>query len=292
MKTRQKKKPEANYFSYLDLDFDDARLFMASGLGNYIAPAYKQLFGSDVLIDWNNYSDLKKTLNLKDISKALYTYLKYILQLIGKHSNSKFGTEADQQHNFFQRSTEQDGFFTYLFMASQMEKRTVLAKKSRRIKSELPVPFLGKAHLDLKMREGKDTFKFTAAETRLTEKQLYAIGTFYMINFIFDALKQGDALRLMRLINNMHHFQSGPSYLAAYGKSGGKKTAARRNSKKEQGYQIFLDCKIHETHGPKATPMVAALMPQLRRRKIKISEKTVETKWMPEYVKRIQLTEL
>ena len=43
MKTHQEKKPEANFLSYLDLDFDDARLFMAGGLGNYIALAHKQL---------------------------------------------------------------------------------------------------------------------------------------------------------------------------------------------------------------------------------------------------------
>lgn len=291
MKIHQDKKTEANYPSYLDLDFNDARLFMAGGLGNYVAMAYKQLSTNKTLTNWDNYSELRKTLSRKSKLNVLSAYIEYVLGLIGKHANSRFGNTAQQQHAFFQRPGEQENFFTYLFMASQMEKRAVLAKKRRKIKSELPVPFLGKAHLDLKMHEGKDYFKFTDERISLTERQLYAIGIFYITNFIFDALKQGDALRLMRLFNNMHHFQSGPSYLAAYGKSGGKKTAARSISKKEQGYQVFLDCKIRDKHGPTVAAMVVALMPQLMRRKIKISDRTVETKWIPEYLERLQATE-
>lgn len=291
MKTHQDKKPEANYLSYLDLDFDDARLFMAGGLGNYIALAYKQLSTNKTLTNWDNYSELRKALSRKSKLNVLSAYMEYILGLIGKHANPRFGNTAQQQHAFFQRPGEQENFFTYLFMASQMEKRAILAKKRRKIKSELPVPFLGNIHWDLNAHENKNTFKYTAEEISLTEKQLYAIGIFYMMNFIFDALKQDDALRLMRLINNMHHFQSGPSYRAAHGKRGGKKTAAQRNDKKEQGYKIFLNCKIHEMYGPKTAAMLSALMPLLRRNEIKISDRTVETKWIPEYLKRLQPTD-
>jgi hypothetical protein len=276
-----------NFLSYNNPSPDDARLFMVANLHFYLRDAHACLFKNPKARSYIKFEDLNH--NDKELH-FINSCITYLLELIGEYSNSRFGMTASGQHRFFGRPNEQITFFPCLFLAIQAHKQKIIIKAKPESEAPLMASRVNDAYLDLKMFEGKKTGFFKVAGKYISEKQLYAAGVFYAMNFIFDAIRANDALKLSQLLAHLQHFKSGPTYLAAYGKKGGKKTKEKRNNKRDTAYALFMKYNVYQKLGPGHEAMISELIPILRRHHIAVSPATLKTRWVPLFVTQIKLT--
>lgn len=268
-----------NFINYNNLSDEEARLFIGGHLNYFLDEARMILFSEK-----NPYYYVKAK-NLKHNENDLVfinSCVEYILNLIGKYHNTRFGETALEQHKFFQRNGEQETFFTHLFAAIQEYKKTKITRTNKTVKEEISVPFLNNIHNDLKAYEGKKSF-FKIGTVPIKEGQLYAAGVFYAMNFFFLAIKSNDSIKLGRLFANMVHFKNGPSYLLANAKKGGIKSGKSRCKNKEKARKLFDKHDLYNKYNGKAEAMLSAFKPILRRNRIPISDKTVKTDWIPDF---------
>ena len=95
-----------NYIEYCDLSEDDYALFLSAGLPTYLLD----------IVNWSglainmrdNYSESRLDF-LKDNKNYINQGIQYALELIGEHSNSRFGSAAEEQHKFFKRTADCPG---------------------------------------------------------------------------------------------------------------------------------------------------------------------------------------
>jgi len=274
------------YLNYNDMSEADAGLFMNAKLHCYLNEARAKLFRKSR--GKTNY--YKKTDDFNHNAKHLLrinSVIEYALILIGRYSNARYGKSAVEQHNFFKSPNEQGHFLTYLFMAVQENKNRNIDTKNSSGQQEILVPYLRKAHLKLRAFEKKDENYFDACEQKINEKQLYAAGVFYVMNFAFDALKIGSKARYEALLVNLEHFRNGPSYLSADGKKGAQKSISTKRIRKDMGYQIFCE-RIYKHPDQKRLAMALDLHAELKKIGIKMHISTVEKKWIQDFCKKIQ----
>lgn len=253
-------------FNSLLLDKDTAKNFTS---------ANKTLFGRSKS---NSFPYTKEQIDFLDLR------IQYILELIGKYSNTRFGQSAEKQHAFFQRPSEQSSFLTYLFIAIQEHKKAVISKRNKAVRNEFIVPYLEKIHLKLRSYEGKRRFYFTISENRLTEKQLYAVGVIYMFNFIYQLSNEDDSKKMKEILNNLNHFSMGPSYFPFYGTIGLRQKRQKLEAEKEKAREIFNNTNLLKNSSDESY-ILKKLTPMLRRRKIYVSEQKIKS-WLPEFLKK------
>jgi len=122
-----------------------------------------------------------------------------MLELIGKHNNNRFGSTAIEQHNFFcKRTAEQEAFFKHLFISVQTEKKIILD-------NEVNNSYLFNPH-KLHSLSDRNMVFCTILGNTVTEQSLYAAGIFYMINFLFNAVKKNDAAYTLKLVSDLRNF--------------------------------------------------------------------------------------
>lgn len=267
-----------NYFTCNALSFDDVRIFMNAGLHTILDRARAALFKQKTS---NFYIKLEHLSHSDEELDVINAHISYILELIGEHSNGRWGNSAPQQHTFFaSRPQEHEAFFLLLFMAIQKHKQLAIPNAY-----DMPAPYIKDAHLELKKREKTNTQFFTVNGILASEKQLYAAGVFYAIGFAFDAVRAGDALRTSKIMSRILHFMSGPSYLAAYGSKGGSRDGKAKRER-DTAYDIFKNEDLYKKCNGKVTSIAEALIPLLEAEKITRSLHTIEKTWVPEFIKR------
>jgi hypothetical protein len=267
------------YLTYNHLTDEDRRLFAATHLHLYLDDAYRRLFPQK--------NNSKKFLSGPPYNPADLDYIvaciKYALGLIGRYSNERFGETAAKQHAFFQRQHEQETFFTHLFRAVQLRKRDVVSQKNPAVSD---TAIINNEHVGIEALNNKQNIFAKIGGSWIKENDLYAAGIFYAINFSFDAVKSNDAGRLCRLLASMFHFGSGSSYEAAYGQKGGKANIKRWAVKKERAYELYLKHDVYKKYKGKHEAICVAMKHILRRNSIRVAPATLETRWVPEFVKR------
>jgi hypothetical protein len=267
-----------NYISYNKLPFERRAIFFGAGLGSYLRYAEDILFKSKKPVSSYTASSAEPLYNRKDRAQ-INTYIEYALQLIAAY-NVRFGTTAAAQHKFFNRTAEQESFFACLFAGLQLQKRKVLGKNIP--DTEIFFPFVGDGYQRLEAyREGQSCFEIEG--NPVLERQIFAAGIFYVVNFVFDAIEKNDAALVSRLTADLMSFGLGTSYQAGHGKKGGAKSKSKEIENRERAYQLFLDKRIYDS-GPKHTAMASAMMSVLKEAGIKTALSTVEKKWIPDFI--------
>lgn len=268
-----------NYISYNKLPFERRAVFFGAGLGSYLRYAEQILFGSKKRIIVEAGSAAKPIYSHKDVA-LINTYIEYALKIIAIY-NSRFGKTAAAQHKFFNRTAEREIFFTCLFAGLQLQKRKVLGKNIP--DTEILFPFVGDAYQQLEAyREGQPCFDIQGKD--VSEREIFAAGIFYAVNFVFDAVEKHDAERVSRITADLLSFGVGTSYRASHGKKGGAKTKNKQLENKKRAYELFLDNNIYTKYGRKHDAMYEGLMPILEKAGIKIAPATVKKKWIPDFV--------
>jgi len=282
----EKQSPTAvNFISYNNLAGEKQRLFASAHLHHYLNDAVKLLFPADKAKPLFSQKAGYSPENLAYINARI----NFALELIGEYSNPRFGRTAAKQHSFFQRPTEQEVFFTYLFQAVQTHKKSIIVRKNPKA-AEIGTPYLNKAHVELEAYRKKGVLCFKILGKNVPEKEIYAACVFYAMNFVLDAAVSDDALRLSRLLANMFHFGSGTSYHAADGKKGGESRARKWAATKEKAYALFVRHDVHKKFGPKHDAIQSRMTTILRTNRVRVSPGTLKTKWIPEFVRRYKST--
>jgi hypothetical protein len=218
--------------------------------------------------------------------ERINSIIKYDLELIGQYSNYRFGSSAQEQHRFFRRPGEQDTFLIHLFRAIQEHKRKIVIAANKIAEREFGESKVYRSHLVLRTWEDTNEAYFKIEKKSLSEKQLYAAGVFYMINFILVAKDEVQHWRYDRLMERLSHFADGTPYFEADGKKGGKKRGENRRAKKDKIYALFCESRVYEEAGPKIEAMLFEMKRLLRKKRISVSDATLKTRWIPEFVKR------
>lgn len=278
---RSRLKPiKSNYILYNTLSAERRAVFFEAGLGVYLSHAERALFGSR---NRTTYNASRVTEPLYSTKKAalINIYIEYALSIIAIF-NPRFGVTADEQHEFFNRTAEQEVFFTYLFAGMQQRKRDALGDKVP--EDELKFPYVGDNYQSL---EGFNTKRecFKVRGKVVSEREIFAAGIFYAVNFIFDAVEKRDTARIKGIKKDFDAFGLGTSYRAAHGKKGGIKSNREKVKNRERAYQLFVDNKIYIKGGCYAA-LCEDLMPILKKAGIKAAPTTVEKKWIPDFIGR------
>lgn len=278
---------ELNYIEYFDLSEDDYALFLSAGLPTYLLDVINWS-GLDINLEDDNYSENRIGF-LKGKKDYLNQGVQYALGLIGEHSNSRFGKSAEEQHKFFKRTAEQDTFSTLLYMAIQKQKVDFLQENSEEGKKLKPMehPYVGDNYLELARHHKKTYSYFENKGKKLTEEQIYGFGAFYLVNFIFQAVKENNAARISKLMSEMSYFKSQDEYKPVYGREGSKKSTITRNEAKNRMYRVFVKKDIKNKFGPNHEAMAAEIY-RLKPKKLKVSRYTILKKWIPDFLKRME----
>lgn len=276
-----------NYIEYYDLSEDDYALFLSAGLPTYLLDIVNWS-GLDINIRDDNYSE-NRTGFLKDNKNYINQGIQYALELIGEHSNSEFGSTAEEQHKFFKRTAEQENFSTLLYMAIQKQKSDFLQENSEDGKqlAHMEHPYVADNYLELARHHKKTYSYFENRGKKLAEEQVYGFGAFYLVNFIFHAVKENNAARVSKLISEMSHFKSQEEYKPVYGREGSKKSVMTRNIAKDRMYKVFVKKDIKNEFGPSHEAMAAEIY-RLKPKKLKVSPSTILKKWVPDFLKRME----
>ena len=276
---------ELNYIEYFDLSEDGNALFLSAGLPTYLLDVINWS-GLDINMRDDNYSENRIGF-LKDNIDYINQGIQYALELIGKHSNSRFGSAAEEQHKFFKRTAEHETFSTLLYMAIQKQKSVFLQKNSEEGKklAHIKHPYVGDNYLELARHHKKTYSYFENKGKKLTEEQVYGFGAFYLGNFIFQAVKENNAARVCKLISEMSHFKSQKEYNAEVGRAGGRKSAKEKNQEKDRLYKIFIDENIYDNFGDKHEAMANELF-KLKPEDMKIAFSTIHKKWLPDFLEK------
>ena len=280
-----------NYLEYIHADDHAASLLFDSNSDMLLNKAYQTLFKKVTDVNARAF-DYSGNLEIPtEEVEHIENCTSFILEIIGKYSNSRFGKTAEEQHSFFQRKGEQETFFTHLFRAIQEHKQEKLkgnANPKDVVFPESPLDEVpGKVHTALK----KEQRLFKIKNSEISENQVYAAAIFYYANFLVSALKQNDAIQTGRLYGMLMHFHAGTSYDLALGKTGSVKRREIHSNKKEDGYKVFIEEDIHgQAQNNKylntKTHMAHKLYQACEARGIKCSEQTIRTKWLPDFLKR------
>ena len=279
-----------NYLGYIEADEATRLLVCQANINVVVNNAYRTLIKKvdDVNAQAIDYSG---KLNIsEDEREHIESCISFILQIIGKHSNSRFGETAEEQHRFFRRKYEQETFFKHLFIAVQEHKKLNLTRQSDLSQAEINknylVPFWDgvpeKLHTALKQENR--LFKIKNAE--INETQIYAAAVFYYANFLIQALRENDAIRLSQIYAMLIHFTRSRNYNAAHSQVGVQKKQSTNEQKKARALKLFKEEEIQQNYGPKRTAMAAALKDACKRHKIKCSEETIRTNWIPEFINK------
>lgn len=276
---------ELNYIEYCDLSEDDYALFLSAGLPTYLLDIINWSH-LDINIWDDKYSE-NRTGFLKDNKNYINQGIQYALEVIGQHSNSRFGSTAEEQHKFFKRTAEQETFPVLLFMAVQKQKVDFLRENSEEGKGLKPMkhPYVDDNYLKLAQHHKKTYSYFESKGKKLAEEQVYGFGAFYLVNFIFQAVKENNAARVSKLISEMLHFKSQEEYNAEIGRAGGRKSAKMKNQEKDRLYEIFINENIYDNFGDKHEAMAHELF-KLKPEDMKIAFSTVHKKWLPDFLKK------
>ena len=273
-----------NFISYSDLNLEDSRLFLQARLNYFLNKAGLQIFGKDRLL----CSYESKLLKIApDKLVIINNYIEYILGLMGGYLNKYEKRNAVQVHKALQKEAEQEFFFFNLFTAIVNYKSLIIERKyPERLKEVKPANKISNFHHELKaIEKSKGEIKFQIGQKLLREKDIYNTAVFYVMNFAFGALKSNDIQRFSRILISIDDLKFGPSYQAAYGKSGGKKSGVKRSRNKNKARKLFNDNNMYVICKGKAEAILADFMPILQKNKIFVSEETVRTEWIPEFSK-------
>jgi len=182
---------DRTFIEYNNLDHEERLFFAHSGLDRFIGIAGRLLAKrigpvENVKTDQPYVSD-------NDL-RTLNGLVGEVLELIGKHSNQRYGADPINQHRYFQRPSERNGFPVSLFIARWYEVNAQLVRKSKKHEKKI------KENLS-QIRGGlcsKKAFKgisaakkVTFGKSRLTETETRAVGVFYMVNLVHKTLREG-----------------------------------------------------------------------------------------------------
>ena len=285
-----------NYLEYVDADDETSVLICQANIDLVVNKAYRTLVKK---VDDVNARAIDYTGKLKiseDEREHIESCISFVLEIIGKQSNSRFGETAEEQHRFFRRKYEQETFFLHLFRSIQWHKQQELKGNTNPkdiVFPETPLDEVpGKVHTALK----KEQRLFKIKNSEITEKQLYAAAVLYYANFLISALKQNDAIYLSMLYGMLMNFHAGTSYDLALGQVGSVKRQKIYSKKKEKIYKVFIEEDIYgqvqdNEYINTKKQMARKLFQSCEARGIKCSEQTIRTKWLPDFIGRRKIFE-
>ena len=87
-------------------------------------------------------------------------------------------------------------------------------------------------------------FNFKLAGKLRSEKQFYAVATFYAIELALHYYIHNDITSLSNLQSAMYQYTSGPSYQIVHGSNGGHKKSQKSKTYKKQALEIYKARKL------------------------------------------------
>jgi hypothetical protein len=275
---------------YKALPVEDSCLALQANLEFLLNSAYKIIFQKKGGI--SRYQTSNDFIHTSEEIYKLDHITNFMLEIIGKYSNERFGDTAELQDRFFQRKYEQPGFFTHLFISIQSHKAKQIGNVKGQTSNEIiTYPFFNNYHLEFSLDEDKKTKYFVKDKISYTEKQLYASGVYYVIPFILRAIKEGDSVHLSKLLISASKYIDGINYSGFQSMRGGNISGNKRSQNKEKAYSIFVKKNIYKNSQrdkitrPKNYILAENLHGNLPKN-IKVSLSTITTDWIPEFVKR------
>lgn len=118
-----------------------------------------------------------------------------ILELIGRHSNKRFGATAKQQNNFFIKPGERQTFPIHLYISRCENKVEQLKNKNEKTKAIILKNSDKYPSYSKKIFEGITTaHKITFGKNKLTESETRAVGVFYMVNLVYKTILESQKI--------------------------------------------------------------------------------------------------
>lgn len=211
--------------------------------------------------------------------KIINAVISAVLDLIGQHSNSRFGKNQDL---FFKRFAEQETFLVHLSKSILMYKQGLLSEGLPNL-NHLP-PFTGEMLQEVHAQIPPKERKLQLGGMLLSEKQIYAFSFFYYVSFLIDAYAKGDTARFSQLMSLWLHFKDGVNYSVGLGKKGGSVLNKKWNSRKSKAYQLFVENEVMQNFGPSKEAIASRLKELCTSNKVRVSEATLRTRWVNDFI--------
>lgn len=177
-----------DFLRYNKLVWEERLFFAHSGLDRFVGIAgqmLKKRIGAVEThkLDHPYFSDSDLT--------SLNSLVEQLLELIGRHSNSRFGLQAERQDRFFHRPSEMETFPTHLFISRWQDGKSTLEenpKYKETIKKNASLP--GSAFSSTLFTGIPAAAKLTYCPKKLTKTETRAVGVLYMVGLIWDLLRE------------------------------------------------------------------------------------------------------
>jgi hypothetical protein len=199
-----------NFINYNALDYAERLFFCHSGLDRLIGISGRIL--AKHLGPVEIYGLEKPYLSPHGL-RVLNQLTQEVLEMIGGHSNKRFGPSAKAQDKFFHRPSERETFPTHLYISRWEEKKRQLVPE----KKKEGVPGSKETEEDKRRKNNeaiisgnladvrgqvysKRAFKGVPSEHKivfgnsgLSETETRAVGVFYMINLVWETARESRA---------------------------------------------------------------------------------------------------
>ena len=254
--------------------FVNSDLLYESGLIACLIDTYKA-FWKDSIEAYQNLPRVEKINRTNEMSQAVYDFLELMCERHQLNSaaevNNLYKTDLSLRGQFL---TEAHNIIMILCM-----------KKITSIN-----PHLGRAYIGVMVQDTylhnksleTEPFKLKLANKIRTEKQVYAVASFYAIELALQSFQEGDINSLSKLYGDLYEFSLGPSYAAIHGTRGGKKSAIEMNLYKKRAEEIYSEQNLCKYKNLSAATDVYKILTE---ENIFVSLKTLETKWVPIFKK-------
>ncbi len=255
--------------------FVSPQILEKTGLSIYLSDAYKYFWKDDI----SKHVELPKNLKIKRTEMMHASVRAFLALMCEVHQLN----EIDEVDNFYKTNLELRGQFM------MNAHKIIMISRFKKIIDERPQDsnkYIGTLVDDTYINNEeleRNPFSLKLAGKTRSEKELYAIATFYAVELALYSYEQCEIDSLSKIHSSMYQYIKGPSYSAVHGSKGGNKNAEKTNAHKTRAEEIYSLRKLYKY---KNTSAASEIHDFLKKEKVNISISTIETSWIPEFKER------